>query len=52
MYSIKDDRWIEGPIMIEPRTGHSCCVLGTKLYAVCGSDNLYIDFGSIECLNI
>ena len=52
MYNIKKDYWINGPVMVEPRSRHSCCVKGTMLYAVCGINKDYQSLGSIEALSI
>ena len=38
--------------MNTPRTSHSCCALGNKLYIAGGTDRSYNGLLSIECLDL
>ena len=37
-YSIKKDRWSQGPTSIQSRAKHSGCSLGDYIYVSCGVD--------------
>ena len=51
MYSIRRDKWTEGPTMVVPRANHSCCILSNMLYAVAGN-NEDGNLKSIEKLDV
>ena len=38
MYWVDTDEWQVAPSLNQPRRHHSCCVLGTFVYNICGFD--------------